>query len=56
MRDVRNKSLSCKDILNDLLHTSQMLEYVHLMKVKNILLWLMCFLWLSKFTTFQLCC
>lgn len=51
--DVCNKSLSCKDILNDLLHTSQMCEYVHLMKVKNILLWLMCFLWLPSLPHFS---
>ena len=38
------RSLSCKDILNALLHTSQECVCLHLTKVKNLLLWLMCFL------------
>lgn len=44
--------VSCKDILNDVLHTSQLCVCVFACtsyKVKNLFLWLMCFLWLTSY-------
>ena len=35
---VCNRSLSCNDIPNDLLHTSQVYVYIHLTKEKKLLL------------------
>jgi hypothetical protein len=46
---VCNRSLGCIDILNALLHIPQVYVYKHLTQVTNLLLWLICFLWLPSF-------
>jgi hypothetical protein len=44
---VCNTSFSCIDIPNVVLHISLVYVYKHLTKVTKVLLWLMCFLWLT---------